>query len=183
MTALTNQKLFNDHKFNWDKIQSHIHKLTSTQERIIYLKWLLNEHKILAAKPLPLFHKHKDNFIRVKEKIERELNRQNSLLELIDTPVKEDIMLSVEPQKEIISTKENIKEHLTVEEAAEYLNVSTSTIYKYTHQNTLAYSKPTGKKVYFKKEDIDKFLKNKRSKSNEEIEQNAREYYVKKWKK
>ena len=47
---------------------------------------------------------------------------------------------------------------LTTEEASKYLGVSLSTMYKYTHKNTIPFSKPTGRKNYFKKVDLDLFL-------------------------
>lgn len=46
---------------------------------------------------------------------------------------------------------------LTLKEAAHYLNISTSTMYKLKASGALAYSKPRGK-IYFSKEELDRYI-------------------------
>lgn len=48
--------------------------------------------------------------------------------------------------------------YLTVEEAAEYLQVSVNTIYYYTGTKKIKFTKPTGRQIYFNKIDLDEFL-------------------------
>jgi len=47
------------------------------------------------------------------------------------------------------------KEILDISEASCYLNLSTSTLYKLTSSSQLIHFKPNGKKVYFRKKDLD----------------------------
>ncbi|MBT3756276.1 MAG: helix-turn-helix domain-containing protein [Candidatus Cloacimonetes bacterium] len=47
---------------------------------------------------------------------------------------------------------------LTVTECADYLRLKTSTIYSYLHQKKLRHYKLNGRRIYFKREDLDKFI-------------------------
>ncbi len=47
-----------------------------------------------------------------------------------------------------------------------------------THTMKIPFYKPSGKRVYFHKEDLDKWIQRKRVKTMEEIEQEAIEYIV-----
>jgi excisionase family DNA binding protein len=47
---------------------------------------------------------------------------------------------------------------MSVKEAAEHLDVSVSHIYKLTHKRKITCYKPSGKRLYFKKSDLDKYL-------------------------
>jgi excisionase family DNA binding protein len=62
---------------------------------------------------------------------------------------------------------------LTTIEASKYLGVSISTLYKYTHTKAIPFFKPTGRKNYFLKDDLDNFLLKGRSSTNIELEQIA----------
>ena len=64
-------------------------------------------------------------------------------------------------------------ELLTTTEAAAYLNISVSYLYKLTSQRLVAHFKPNGKKLVFRKEDLNKYLLRNRVSSLEEIEQEA----------
>jgi excisionase family DNA binding protein len=72
--------------------------------------------------------------------------------------------------------KDQYKQPLTMEEASIYLRVSKSYLYKMTCQSTLPYYKPNGKKIYFKKAELDEWIFKHRIKSNEDIEKEADEY-------
>jgi excisionase family DNA binding protein len=50
------------------------------------------------------------------------------------------------------------KESLTLSEAAKYLSMSESYLYKLTSNRTIEFSKPGGKVIYFKREVLDKFI-------------------------
>ena len=68
------------------------------------------------------------------------------------------------------------KSMLTTEEAAAYLHVSKSYLYKQTSKKLIPYYKPTGKLCYFKKSDLDAWLMNGRVSTQDEIEQRAQSY-------
>lgn len=51
------------------------------------------------------------------------------------------------------------KKWLTIDEAAAYLSVSKSTLYKLNNStNPIPYSKPTECRIYYKREDLDEWL-------------------------
>ncbi len=62
---------------------------------------------------------------------------------------------------------------LTLPEASEYLGVSKSHLYKLTYQNLIVHFKPNGKKIYFKKSDLDKYIFRNRKADQNELEQIA----------
>lgn len=68
------------------------------------------------------------------------------------------------------------KEMLTVTEAADFMGISKSTLYKMSFNRDLPVYKPTGGRIYFKREDIDNYLQQNRVMSNKEIEQEAINY-------
>ena len=52
---------------------------------------------------------------------------------------------------------------LTVREAAKYMGVSRSYLYKLTSQGAIPFYKPNGKLIYFKREDLDRWMLRRRS--------------------
>ena len=64
----------------------------------------------------------------------------------------------------------NTKPFLTLEDAALYLSLSTSTIYKLCSQRKISYLKPNGKENFFRIEDLDSYLLSTRIPSKTEIE-------------
>jgi excisionase family DNA binding protein len=81
-------------------------------------------------------------------------------------------------ESEIITRLESIEgllqEHkskpLGLEEAATYLNVSKSYLYKLTSTNRIPYYKPSGKLVFFDKRELDQWILHNRVKPQSEIE-------------
>ena len=65
---------------------------------------------------------------------------------------------------------------LSFSEAAEYLDVSKSHLYKLTHKNLITFFKPNGKKIYFLKSDLRMWLLRNRQSTADEIEQKAVDY-------
>jgi excisionase family DNA binding protein len=65
------------------------------------------------------------------------------------------------------------KEILTLEEAALFLGVTRSQIYKLTHRHVIPYFKPTGKLVYFEKSELLEWIKQCPVKSEAQIEEEA----------
>lgn len=47
---------------------------------------------------------------------------------------------------------------LTLEEAANYLSLSKSSLYKITSNKQISYYNPGGKKIYFRKSDLDNWI-------------------------
>lgn len=66
--------------------------------------------------------------------------------------------------------KQGGKTFLTQEEAAEYLGIQSSYLYKLTHQSEISYFK-TGKKNYFKRIDLDRYISRNRIPSHQEIKE------------
>ncbi len=71
---------------------------------------------------------------------------------------------------------------LTITEAAEFLGVSKSAMYKFTCSHLIPYFKP-GKKVYFLKKDLMDYAMQNRIKSHKEIEIEAVNYLAQRRKK
>jgi excisionase family DNA binding protein len=79
-------------------------------------------------------------------------------------------------------TEQNMlkKEVLSFNEAAIYLEVSHSHLYKMTSTGVIPSYKPNGKKLYFNRKELDSWLLSNRQSSQEEIEQQAANYLIKK---
>ncbi len=67
---------------------------------------------------------------------------------------------------------------LTLEEAARYLDLSTSTLYKMTSSNKICFYKPNGKRIYFDKSELNAWLLGNPVKTETAIEQEADDYLV-----
>ena len=65
-------------------------------------------------------------------------------------------------------------------EAAQYLNISLSTLHKKTMLRELPFYKPSNKLLYFKREELDEWLQNSRVKPASEIDREAQAYCMKK---
>ena len=79
-------------------------------------------------------------------------------------------------------TEQNMlrKEVLTFNEAAIYLDVSHSHLYKMTSTGVIPSYKPNGKKLYFNRAELDSWLLSNKQLSQEEIGQQAANYLIKK---
>jgi excisionase family DNA binding protein len=64
---------------------------------------------------------------------------------------------------------------LNADEAAEFISMSKSTIYKYTHEGRIPHYKK-GKRLYFKMEELDEWLTENRGYNQTEIVAKAIEY-------
>lgn len=71
------------------------------------------------------------------------------------------------------------KEILTIEEAAEFLSVSKSYLYKQTSAQRIPHYKPTGKRCYFRRSELEEWILAGRISTQEEISQKARGYCLK----
>ena len=66
------------------------------------------------------------------------------------------------------------KEVLTVEEAAKFMGMARSSLYKMTSDQTTPFYRPNGKMIFFEKSDILSWIRKNRVSSREEIEEEAR---------
>lgn len=64
----------------------------------------------------------------------------------------------------------------TLEEAAIYLSLSKSSLYKMTSNKEIGFYNPGGKKIYFKKEDIEVWLFSNKVESEEEATYEVEKY-------
>lgn len=71
------------------------------------------------------------------------------------------------------------KNVLTFDEAARYIGVSKSDLYKRTSNREIPHFKPRGKMVYFDRVQLENYLKQNPIKTAEEIEANANTYVAK----
>ena len=77
----------------------------------------------------------------------------------------------------IISTT---KEVLTSDEAARYMGVSKSYLYKLTMTQQIPHYKPMGKMCYFNREELQNWLQSNRVATADEISQQAQAYCIRK---
>ena len=66
------------------------------------------------------------------------------------------------------------KEVLTVEEAAKFMGMARSSLYKMTSDQTIPFYRPNGKMIFFEKTDILSWIRKNRVSSREEIDEQAR---------
>ena len=66
------------------------------------------------------------------------------------------------------------KETLTLKEAAKYLDLSCSHLYKLTYSKQIPHYKPRGKNVFFEKRELDKWLLQNRPATKAEMEQTVK---------
>lgn len=72
------------------------------------------------------------------------------------------------------------KEVLTSDEAAKYMGVSKSYLYKLTMRQQIPHYKPMGKMCYFNRLELEQWLQNNRVSTDTEIEQKAQAYCMQK---
>ena len=90
-----------------------------------------------------------------------------------------DLHQQVEELKERMKAMENIldngKEILTVEEAAKFMGIARSSLYKMTSDQLIPFYRPNGKLIYFEKCELLSWMRRNRSMSEEEANQKAHE--------
>ena len=74
------------------------------------------------------------------------------------------------------------REILNLPQAAEYLSISRSHLYKLTSSRNIPFFKPAGKKIFFKKEDLNAWMLKNRSATSEELERMAANHLLSKHK-
>ena len=73
-----------------------------------------------------------------------------------------------------------VKEIFNFSEACTFLDYSKSYLYKLTHSRRIPHYKPNGKKLYFKRVDLEDWLLRNRIKTDVELQQQAEEILNKK---
>lgn len=66
-----------------------------------------------------------------------------------------------------------IKEYLTLDEVAMYLQVSKHTVYKLTSANDITFYKPNGKMIFVKRKDLEEWIGRTPYRSNYELQRQA----------
>lgn len=72
------------------------------------------------------------------------------------------------------------KQVLNFNETCNYLELSQSHLYKLTSTGAIPHYKPNGKKIYFQREELDQWLLRNRMDSQDEFEQQAADFLIKK---
>lgn len=92
----------------------------------------------------------------------------------------EEILLRLEKIEQLIGSQNLIgKEVLNFNEAAIYLELSHSHLYKLTSSGTIPFYKPNGKKLYFKRLELDNWILRHRQSTKEELQQHADKFQLK----
>ena len=80
---------------------------------------------------------------------------------------------------ELVNTKISLgKDVLTSDEAATYMGVSKSYLYKLTMERKIPHYKPMGKMVYFSRQELEQWLLTNKVATDEELSQQAQEYCI-----
>jgi excisionase family DNA binding protein len=89
----------------------------------------------------------------------------------------DEILKSLEELKKLVENQTvNNKEVLNMVEASKYLELSLSHLYKLTCAGLIPFYKPTGKKLYFKRSELDAWLLRNRCATVQEIENDNTNY-------
>lgn len=73
-----------------------------------------------------------------------------------------------QPTSNVIMTEIKVHDIMNLAQVCDYISVSKSCIYKFTSSRTIPHFK-TGKRIYFKKTEIDEWLTKNKIKTKEEI--------------
>ena len=70
------------------------------------------------------------------------------------------------------------KDVLNFSEACQYLDISESHLYKLTSRKQIPHFCPQGKKLYFNRQELDRWLQQNRQNTSDEIEKEATDYIL-----
>jgi len=82
------------------------------------------------------------------------------------------IELAIESLKE---SSKNVDEFMDIDQTASFLAMSKTTIYGMTHQRKIPYFK-VGKRLFFKKSEIEQWIVSKRINTYDDLEKRAKEH-------
>jgi excisionase family DNA binding protein len=83
-------------------------------------------------------------------------------------------------EKHVLDRNIIVKNVLSFKEACKFLELSQSHLYKLTSTGAIPHYKPNGKKIYFNRVELEDWLLSNRVNSEDEIEQQAADYLIKK---
>src|SRR5690554_5725646 len=83
-------------------------------------------------------------------------------------------------EKHVLDRNIILKNVLNLNEACQYLELSQSHLYKLTSAGSIPHYKPNGKKLYFKRSELEGWLLRNRNATRDEIDQRAADYLIKK---
>lgn len=93
----------------------------------------------------------------------------------------DEIIEHIENLRQLIESQGiHTKAVLNFNEACQYLELSQSHLYKLTSAGNIPHYKPNGKKLYFKRTELENWLLRNRNSTQEEIDQRAADYLIKK---
>jgi excisionase family DNA binding protein len=93
----------------------------------------------------------------------------------------DEIIEHIENLRQLIESQGiHTKAVLNFNEACQYLELSQSHLYKLTSAGNIPHYKPNGKKLYFKRSELESWLLRNRSSTQKEIDQRAADYLIKK---
>lgn len=90
-----------------------------------------------------------------------------------DTDIRQQMEELQKRMEAIENILDNGKEVLTVEEAAKFMGVARSSLYKMTSDQVIPFYRPNGKMIYFEKSEILAWIRRNRQSSKAEIEEAA----------
>jgi excisionase family DNA binding protein len=70
----------------------------------------------------------------------------------------DEILNKLERIEELLSSRDQNRNVLAVPEAAKFLNISESHLYRLTSQNAIPHYSPGGKRIYFKRTELEEYL-------------------------
>jgi excisionase family DNA binding protein len=82
-------------------------------------------------------------------------------------------------EQELKRTSSIQKEIMDLKEACLYVGLSTSCMYKMTSQHRIPFSRPGGKRIFFRKADLDEWMQSNRFAASYEIDRQADNYIIK----
>jgi len=93
----------------------------------------------------------------------------------------DEILKRLEKIEKLIESQNLVrKDVLNFNECCDYLELSQSHLYKLTSTGAIPHYKPNGKKIYFRRAELDEWLLRNRTTTQDEIESKAADYLIKK---
>jgi|SRR5690554_6298753 len=81
-------------------------------------------------------------------------------------------------EKHVLDQNIILKNVLNFNEACKYLQLSQSHLYKLTSKGGIPHYKPSGKKLYFNRAELDQWLMRNRNTTQEELDKLAADYLI-----
>lgn len=137
------------------------------------LRWLLDFERLVEL------NNWKSEFEFINYRTE-DLNTLKEVISILFKDIEKGKYSS--PDNSIKEKQVNNETLFNTKDACAYLNISKSTFYKLTSNKSIAFYKPNGKNMYFKKEALDDYIKRHKQISNSDMETQTNNYLTKGWK-